>query len=55
MRIGTPLARRSKYNATRNHPPQGATNISLTTAAAKGGGRPVLETPVGKPSNRYQV
>ena len=48
MRIGTPLARRSKYNATRNHPPQGAANISLTTAAAKGGGRPVLETPAGK-------
>ena len=42
------MARKSKYNATRNHPPQGATNISLTTAAAKGGGRPVLETPVGK-------
>lgn len=48
MRIGTPLARRSKYNATRNHPPQGAANISLTTAAAKGGGRPVLESRAGK-------
>ena len=48
MRIGFPLARRSKYNATRNHPPQGAANISLTTAAGKGGGRAVLESVVGK-------
>jgi hypothetical protein len=47
MRIGTPLARRSKYNATRNHPPQGAANISLTNANPKVS-RIVLETQAGK-------
>ena len=47
MPIGVPLARRSKYNATRNHPPQGAANISLTNASGKGGSLSVLETEVG--------
>jgi len=48
MRVGIPLARRSKYNAARNHPPQGAANISLTTATGKVRGRPVLQSRAGK-------
>lgn len=47
MRIGIPLARRSKYNATRNHPPQGAANISITNANPKASGV-VLESRNGK-------
>jgi hypothetical protein len=42
-RIGA-LAARSKYNVTRNHPAQGAANISLTGTT----GRPVLEISAGK-------
>ncbi len=42
-RIGA-FATRSKYNATRNHPAQGAANISLTGTT----GRPILEFRAGK-------
>jgi len=42
-RIGA-FATRSKYNATRNHPAQGAANISLTGPT----GQPVLEIIAGK-------
>ena len=45
-RIGA-LAVRSKYNATRNHPPQGAANISITAANPKGS-LAVLESQIGK-------
>ena len=45
-RIGA-LAARSKYNATRNHPPQGAANISIIAANPKGSAA-VLESQIGK-------
>ena len=45
-RIGA-LAARSKYNATRNHPPQGAANISIIAANPKGSVA-ILESQIGK-------